>query len=120
MNDLMTRLASAASNDRGVRFVREDPEVRVTWAQVHAEAEQLAVALRTNGVRPGDHVARLGRPVPGLEMRIVDPDSGVLMGEREVGELQLRGTSLTPGYYQRPDVTADRIDNGWLRTGDLA
>lgn len=65
-------------------------------------------------------LARLGRPVPGLQMRIVDPDDGRVMAEREVGELQLRGTSLTPGYYHRPDVNSERFVDGWLRTGDLA
>ncbi len=64
--------------------------------------------------------ARLGRPVPGLKMRIVDTESGLVMGEREAGELQLSGTSVTPGYYRRDDVTAERFDGEWLRTGDLA
>jgi fatty-acyl-CoA synthase len=62
--------------------------------------------------------ARLGRPVPGLEIRIVGP-VGERMREREVGELQVRGTSITPGYYKRPDATADTFDGDWLRTGDL-
>ena len=64
--------------------------------------------------------ARLGRPVPGLEMRIVDTSTGAPMGEREVGELQLRGTSVTTGYYRRDDVNAERFVDGWLRTDDLA
>ncbi|HET8929928.1 MAG TPA: fatty acyl-AMP ligase [Acidimicrobiales bacterium] len=64
--------------------------------------------------------ARLGRPVPGLNMRIVDTETGAEMREREVGELQLRGTSVTSGYYRRDDVNAERFVDGWLRTGDLA
>lgn len=64
--------------------------------------------------------ATLGRPVPGLEMRIVDPETLAPMADREVGELQLRGTSLSPGYHHRDDVTAERFVDGWLRTGDLA
>ena len=65
-------------------------------------------------------LARLGRPVPGLQIRVVDP-SGRPMREREVGELQIKGTSVTPGYYKRPDATADTLSpDGWLRTGDLA
>jgi fatty-acyl-CoA synthase len=65
-------------------------------------------------------LARLGKPVPGLQIRVVDP-SGRPMREREVGELQIKGTSVTPGYYKRPDATADTVTpDGWLRTGDLA
>jgi fatty-acyl-CoA synthase len=62
----------------------------------------------------------LGRPVPGLEFRIADPTDGRELGDREVGELQIRGTSVTPGYYRRPDANADLFDGEWLRTGDLA
>jgi fatty-acyl-CoA synthase len=64
-------------------------------------------------------LALLGRAVPGLEIRIVD-STGAPLGDREAGELQVRGTSVTPGYYERPDVTASSFDGDWLRTGDLA
>ena len=39
--------------------------------------------------------------------------------EREVGELEIRGTSITPGYFRRDDVNAAALHDGWLRTGDL-
>ncbi|MEM9563175.1 MAG: AMP-binding protein [Actinomycetota bacterium] len=65
-------------------------------------------------------IVLLGRPVPGLEFRIVGPGSGRELGEREVGELQIRGTSVTTGYYRRDDVNAELFDGDWLRTGDLA
>jgi fatty-acyl-CoA synthase len=61
----------------------------------------------------------LGQPVPGLEIRIVEPSTGEVLGDRQVGELQLRGTSVTPGYYKRPDATAELLRDGWLHTGDL-
>lgn len=62
----------------------------------------------------------LGRAVPGLEMRIVDPETRVELPERHVGELLLRGTSVTPGYYKRPEATQAMFHDGWLCTGDLA
>ncbi len=62
----------------------------------------------------------LGSPVQGLEFRIVDPSSGAELGERQVGELQISGTSVTTGYFDRPDATAELFDGPWLRTGDLA
>ncbi len=66
-------------------------------------------------------IVELGRPVPGLEFRIVDPKSEAVLTDREVGELQIRGTSVTTGYYQRPEANADLFADGdWLRTGDLS
>jgi fatty-acyl-CoA synthase len=65
-------------------------------------------------------LALLGKPVPGLEIRVVDPGSGSELRDREVGELEIRGTSVTPGYYNRPDANAELFHDDWLRTGDLA
>ncbi len=62
----------------------------------------------------------LGTAVPGLEMKVVDPDTHDELPERHVGELLLRGTSVTPGYYKRQDATAALFRDGWLCTGDLA
>jgi fatty-acyl-CoA synthase len=62
---------------------------------------------------------RLGRPVPGLEMRVCDPATGQAMQDREVGEVELRGSSITPGYYDNPDATAASRRSDWFRTGDL-
>jgi fatty-acyl-CoA synthase len=62
----------------------------------------------------------LGTAVPGLEMKVVDPETYLEVPERQVGELLLRGTSVTPGYYKRPDATAALFRDGWLCTGDLA
>jgi fatty-acyl-CoA synthase len=65
-------------------------------------------------------LALLGRPVGDLEIRICDPRSGSPMIEREVGELQIRGTSVTSGYYKHPEATAAAFVGEWLKTGDLA
>ena len=62
----------------------------------------------------------LGRAVPGLEMRVVNPDTKEDVPERHVGELLLRGTSVTPGYYKREDATSASFHDDWLCTGDLA
>ena len=65
-------------------------------------------------------IPRLGKALPGLEMKVVDPTTRHELPERHVGELLLRGTSVTPGYYKRPDATAALFHDGWLCTGDLA
>jgi long-chain acyl-CoA synthetase len=54
-----------------------------------------------------------------LEMRIVG-DNGALQPSGQRGELQIRGTSIFRGYWNRPDANADTFDGDWLKTGDVA
>jgi fatty-acyl-CoA synthase len=83
------------------------------------ETERYAAPTRPD--EPGSRqLALLGRPVPGLEIRVADPDTGAELRDREVGELEIRGTSVTSGYYRRPEENAELFHEGWLRTGDLA
>jgi acyl-CoA synthetase (AMP-forming)/AMP-acid ligase II len=60
----------------------------------------------------------VGVPPPFIEMRILK-DSGEDAGIGEVGEIAGRGPILMPGYYKRPDLTAQAIVDGWLRSGDM-
>jgi fatty-acyl-CoA synthase len=62
----------------------------------------------------------VGRPLEGVEVRIVDPDTGGEAGPGQVGELCARGFNML-GYHQDPAATAQALDpRGWLHTGDLA
>jgi acyl-CoA synthetase (AMP-forming)/AMP-acid ligase II len=66
-------------------------------------------------------IASVGRPVPVGECRTVDPVTGGECPPGEVGELWVRGPMVVAGYWTNPDATAAAIvDDGWLRTGDLA
>jgi acyl carrier protein len=58
-----------------------------------------------------------GRPLPGYEVRIVDP-RGVEVPERIEGGVQFMGPSATSGYYRNPDANARLFHEGWLDTGD--
>lgn len=60
----------------------------------------------------------VGVPLPYEEMRIVD-DAGNDLPAGKVGEIVGRGPMMMPGYYKRPDLTAQAIKDGWLYTGDL-
>jgi fatty-acyl-CoA synthase len=83
------------------------------------ESENYAAPL--DPTEPGARrLAKLGKPVPGLEIRIVDPNTGAELAEREVGELEIRGTSVCNGYYNDLTATEALFHDGWLRTGDLA
>ena len=66
-------------------------------------------------------VSTVGRPIPGVEVRVVDPATGDELPEGEQGELQARGHGVMLGYWKMPEATAEAIlEGGWLRTGDLA
>ena len=65
------------------------------------------------------NLAKLGYPLPGLQIRVCDRSRGNAMRDREVGEIEIRGASVTPGYYRNPEATAATLHEGWLRTGDL-
>jgi fatty-acyl-CoA synthase len=60
-------------------------------------------------------------PAPGLEVRVAHPETGAVCAPGQEGELQFRGTLVTPGYYDKPAETrAAFTEDGWFRTGDLA
>ncbi len=61
----------------------------------------------------------VGRPQLLVEARIVDA-AGRDVADGEAGELVLRGPGITPGYWNRPEITAETIVDGWLHTGDVA
>ena len=100
-------------------FQAQLPDCAVTqlWGMTETQA-----GLYT---RPGDGLAvsahSAGRPSPGTEIRILDPETGAAMAPGEEGELQIRGCLLFPGYYNNPDANeAAFAEDGWFRTGDLA
>ena len=101
---------------------------------------QLAGRLRDHGISPGQnygmtetggavlgHVgpeylarpASCGLPAPTHDVRIVDADGKVLLAG-QTGELQIRGPQVMLGYWRDPDLTAQTMVDGWLRTGDIA
>ncbi|HEX7461397.1 MAG TPA: AMP-binding protein [Dermatophilaceae bacterium] len=75
--------------------------------------------------RVDDDLARrtetVGRVIPHIEVKVVDPAMGRVVGRGAPGELCTRGPSVMLGYWNEPDKTAEAIDAaGWMHTGDLA
>jgi acyl-CoA synthetase (AMP-forming)/AMP-acid ligase II len=64
-------------------------------------------------------VTTSGRPFPGMEVRIEDPETGEELPAGEIGEITLRGPGLFEGYHNDPEKTAETMCGGWLHTGDL-
>lgn len=66
-------------------------------------------------------VNTVGRALPGIECKIVDPQTGEELPDNTDGEFVARGYNIMKGYYKMPEATAAAIDkDGWLHTGDLA
>ena len=66
-------------------------------------------------------VSTVGRELPGVECRIVDPATNLQVPDGTAGEFVARGYNIMKGYYKMPEATAAAIDaDGWLHTGDLA
>jgi fatty-acyl-CoA synthase len=66
-------------------------------------------------------VSTVGRVGPHLEVKVVDPATGLTAPHGEPGELCTRGYSVMLGYWEQPDTTAEVIDQArWMHTGDLA
>jgi fatty-acyl-CoA synthase len=66
-------------------------------------------------------VSTVGRVHPHLEIKIIDPETGVTVPRGVPGELCTRGYSVMLGYWQQPDKTAEAIDAArWMHTGDIA
>ena len=87
--------------------------------KVALEHDRTAVPVPA-GSEGGTELVLLGKPVPGLDVSIIDTRTGECCVDREVGELRITGNSLTTGYYQQPKETEQLIIDGWLHTGDLA
>src|SRR5262249_23570642 len=66
-------------------------------------------------------VGTVGSPLPGLEVRLVDPATRRDVAPGETGEVWVRGPGVMAGYYHAPEATARVVDaDGWLYSGDLA
>jgi len=67
----------------------------------------------------GSHPGAVGRPYPGVDARLADPQTGLELEGAATGELWVRGPSVFAGYLDDPEATARAKHGDWLRTGDL-
>jgi acyl-coenzyme A synthetase/AMP-(fatty) acid ligase len=94
-----------------------DPELRHNMLGM-TETGSVCLVSDDEGEQPEHRRGSFGRPAPGLEARVVDPDTGTVCGPKEQGELHFRGPFLMEGYYGRERHDVFDTD-GWYRTGDL-
>jgi fatty-acyl-CoA synthase len=94
------------------------PEVSIAYGMT----ETSPVSTQTRVDDPLElRVTTIGRPGPHIEVKIIDPVSGLTVAPGAIGELCTRGYSVMAGYWEEPERTAEAIDPaGWMHTGDLA
>lgn len=89
------------------------------WARRPAGYGQTeCMGMLTFNAWGGEQAGTAGRPSPALQVRIVDPD-GDEVPPGETGEIVARGVTVQNGYYNRPEVNAQRLRDGWWHTNDL-
>ncbi|MFA5312114.1 MAG: AMP-binding protein [Methanomassiliicoccales archaeon] len=68
----------------------------------------------------GRKCSTVGKPYPGIEVAIIDPETGEFCKDQENGEICCRGHNVMKGYYKMPEETSKAIDkDGWLHSGDI-
>lgn len=87
----------------------------VGWVPAYGTTELPVIACNP---LQGARLDAVGRPVPGVDLRVVSLETGQPVGPGEVGEIQARSASLMAGYLPA-DATAEAIRDGWYRTGDV-
>jgi acyl-CoA synthetase (AMP-forming)/AMP-acid ligase II len=135
MQDLINHPRFASTDLSRVRLMNSNLAVQPPWI-AHAIAAAMPGAAQvgtyglTEGVgtictsRPDDpealRLGRLGTPLEGWEVRVIDPISGIQRPAGEQGEIVARGPHAMKGYYRDPAKTAATFDaEGWMRTGDI-
>jgi acyl-[acyl-carrier-protein]-phospholipid O-acyltransferase/long-chain-fatty-acid--[acyl-carrier-protein] ligase len=113
---LPTRLADAFEEKFGIQPLEAygctecSPGVAVnTPSLVDGEIDQ-------SGNRPGT----IGRALPGMDVRIVDPETGEGCGFDEAGLMWVKGPNIMQGYLGKEELSDEVIDDGWYNTGDIA
>ena len=80
-----------------------------------SETHTMDTYMPADAIRWGTH----GVPIPGNEIRILDPDTGDERPHGEVGEIVLRNAGVFKGYWNKPEATAQTLRDGWVHTGDM-
>jgi long-chain acyl-CoA synthetase len=113
------RRAVSGGSSLPVEIIKEVRErLGVTILEGYGLSETSPVATFSDpdsDPRPGS----IGIPIWGVELKLIDESWNTIEGSDEIGEIAIRGHNIMRGYYNRPEATAEVINNGWFRTGDL-
>lgn len=112
---LKSTLAEAFAEKYGLRPLEGYGATELAPLITLSLPDVVSPSVRQPGQRPGS----VGRPVPGVVLRVVDPESLQPLAAGESGLILVKGPNLMTGYLNRPDLTAAAISDGWYRTGDI-
>jgi acyl-[acyl-carrier-protein]-phospholipid O-acyltransferase/long-chain-fatty-acid--[acyl-carrier-protein] ligase len=113
---LSERLAQAFEDRYGIRPLEAYGCTECAPAVAVNARDFRAAGFRQVGGKRG----RIGHPLPGISVRIVDPESGAPVALGAPGLLLVRGPNVMAGYLGRPEKTAEVLRDGWYTTGDVA
>jgi long-chain acyl-CoA synthetase len=80
-----------------------------------SETHTVDTYMPVSAIRWGAH----GKPIPGNEIRILDPETQQPVAVGQPGEIVLRSLGVFKGYWRQPEATAKTLRNGWVHTGDI-
>jgi len=114
-------LCSGGSAVPGALVQKLEEQLNAPFTIVFGQTECSPVASMTRcDDTVEDKTFTLGGPMPGVEVKIVDPESGELLPINTLGEYCTRGYHVMKEYFEMPEATANTLDeDGWLHTGDL-
>jgi long-chain acyl-CoA synthetase len=114
------RIACAGGASLPVEIIKEfKARFKVDIYEGYGLSETSPVATFNQKDRPAKP-GSIGYPIWGIDVKLIDADWNTVEGADEVGEIAIRGHNIMKGYYNRPDETAEVMNNGWFRSGDLA
>ena len=113
---LPERLGSAFEEQLGIRPVEGYGCTECSPAVAVNSRDFRSAGFRQVGVKRG----KIGHPLPGVSVRIVDPDTHVPVPLAQPGLLLVHGPNVMQGYLGRPEKTAEVLRDGWYVTGDIA
>lgn len=102
------------------KFVLEPLEGYGTTECAPAVAANIPDCASPGFYSPGTRHGTIGRPIPGLEVKVVDSESGKELRQGDDGLLLVRGPNIMLGYLNEPEKTARVLQDGWYTTGDIA
>jgi len=96
-----------------------DAKYKVNILEGYGLSETSPVASFNTLDRP-KKVGSIGRPIWGVDFKLVDDQDGEICEPGKPGEICIRGQNVMKGYFKRPEATAEAMKGGWFHTGDVA